>query len=73
MSILTSLMKHFSPSVQPVQPKDTESSWRVHDQPFNGQWFIFPASGGRILVTVEGDREVAEHIVDLHNRSLSIL
>lgn len=46
--------------------------WRIHDQPFNGQWYIFPACGGRLLVTVEGDRAVAEEIVTLHNRSLAI-
>ena len=53
-----------------TQPADGE--WRVHDQPFNGQWYIFPARGGRVIVTVEGDRQVAEEIVDLHNKTIAI-
>ena len=55
----------------PATP-DTSGCWRIHDQPFNGQWYIFPACGGRVIVTVEGEREVAEQIVELHNRSLAI-
>lgn len=75
MNILWNALKRISQS-QPVQPQPKpviESGWRIHDQPFNGQWYIFPACGGRVIVTVEGERETAEHIVDLHNRSLSIL
>jgi hypothetical protein len=77
ISIFQSVLSRFSQVSQakpPVQPKPViESGWRIHDQPFNGQWYIFPACGGRVIVTVEGERETAEHIVDLHNRSLSIL
>ena len=75
ISILQSVLNRFSQPKPPVaQPKPViESGWRIPDQPFNGQWYIFPACGGRVIVTVEGERETAEHIVDLHNRSLSIL
>jgi hypothetical protein len=61
----------------PVVPVRTQpaatSRWVLHEQPFAGQWYIFPAAGGKVLVTVEGDRQIAEHIVELHNRSLTIL
>lgn len=68
MNILSAL---FGKKTQPA-PRPADGEWRIHDEPFDGQWFIFPACGGRVIVTVEGDRQTAEEIVDLHNRSIAI-